>query len=70
MSQQAIEGKDPKVLWVGPGEVHIDGQHVIRVCRKIKTKNGKQKGFFVKTKKKEQKEAKDFKKQKTIKPSK
>jgi hypothetical protein len=38
---QAIEGRDPKVLWVGPAEVQIDGQHIVRVCRKIKTKNGK-----------------------------
>jgi len=50
-------GEDPKVLAVAPG-VHIDGQQLIRACRKIKTRNGRQKGFFKKTKEKEKQQAK------------
>ena len=31
----------------------MQGAHLVRICRKIKTKNGTQKGFFKKTKIKE-----------------
>ena len=33
--------EDPKVIVVAPGGVHIDGQQLIRACRKIKTRNGR-----------------------------
>lgn len=54
VASQAPEDSDPKIIVVvGPGNIHIDGTHIVRACRKIKTKNGRQKGFFAKTKKKE-----------------
>ena len=48
---------------MAPGGIHIPGHHIIRICRKIKTKNGTQKGFFKKTKAKEKKEQKIVKQQ-------
>ena len=32
---------DPKVIAVGPGGIIIDGNILVRVCRKLKTKNGR-----------------------------
>lgn len=26
---------------IGPGDIHIPGYNIVRICRKIKTKNGK-----------------------------
>ena len=49
---------EARVIAAGPAGIMIDGAQLIRVCRKIKTKNGTQKGFFKKTKAKEKKMAK------------
>lgn len=32
---------DPKIIAVGPGGIIMDGNILVRVCRKLKTKNGR-----------------------------
>ena len=50
------------VFMTGPHGIIMPGAHIVRICRKIKTKNGTQKGFFKKTKLKEKQMNKEEKK--------
>lgn len=53
LTSQANDDDAARKIPIGPGGIHIDGNTLVRICRKIKTKNATQKGFFKKTKQRE-----------------